>query len=279
MPLLPLKGYEKRELIDIFSTRRAKKEKSQWVTYSVLISFGVAIIIIYYLDYLLSFLLQLIGKYSEIEYTQQGLFKLDFYVNGTNKFANFTRNILDAIKLDTSFEANRSNKHCLPKPEITQWKEREEVAAWFAALCVLNFIFPYILRVRAIICAFFYRKRQKERILYLYNDYLKQRACGAEFQKAKLRRMASKQQLKSDENFSDNIWLGSWLRSCLRNMRIGLWARKCCICDEEEMERNDFRACRNCSLVYCEYCARDCEEDGKKKCAVCNGQLTLPTAD
>ena len=49
------------------------------------------------------------------------------------------------------------------------------VFAVYLGVFVFMLIEAYGLRLRRLICAFFYRKREKKRVLYLYNEMLKKR--------------------------------------------------------------------------------------------------------
>ncbi|XP_053970630.1 protein sneaky-like isoform X2 [Hylaeus volcanicus] len=117
----------------------------------------------------------------------------------------------------------------------------------------------YMQRTRRGICSFFYRKREKRRVLYLYNESLRRRIGFAKFAKAKVKSLVRTRRLEYDVDF----WMSlrqkwpkqfEWLKffACARE--------RCLICGEAEPRKGpSYRQCTTpgCPFVHCAECWRD----------------------
>ncbi|XP_054001811.1 protein sneaky isoform X2 [Hylaeus anthracinus] len=132
----------------------------------------------------------------------------------------------------------------------------------------------YMQRTRRGICSFFYRKREKRRVLYLYNESLRRRIGFAKFTKAKVKSLVRTRRLEYDVDF----WMSlrqkwpkrfEWLKffACARE--------RCLICGEVEPRKGPpYRQCTTpgCPFVHCAECWRDV---GK----ICYACAELPDTD
>ena len=85
---------------------------------------------------------------------------------------------------------------CLPVPIKTEHFYEQRILIFFVVLQILLFFEAYGLRSRRVIAAFFYRKREKKRILFLYNEMLKKRKGFLKHMRTVIKRKARQQKLE-----------------------------------------------------------------------------------
>jgi hypothetical protein len=168
---------------------------------------------------------------------------------------------------------------CLPIVRYVSQEEYDSMwnDAWLILLHVLTR--PYIRRLRRLLLAFVYPRRERERVLYLYNCMLQLRQQHFRFMlaSAQMRLREKAQNLDPDmfEVFGE-MWqkfgrclcplarYNRYRQSCLRFF----WPIRCCVCDV---------ACRNrpveLNVLFCvdchnSYCAR-CFHYLSRMCLLC----------
>ena len=72
----------------------------------------------------------------------------------------------------------------------------QRILIFFVVLQILLFFEAYGLRMRRVIAAFFYRKREKKRILFLYNEMLKKRKGFLRHMRSVIKRKARDRKLE-----------------------------------------------------------------------------------
>lgn len=153
-----------------------------------------------------------------------------------------------------------TNAPCLPRPIELPKNVIIDIYGTFLAVFLLICTSAYTQRTRFFVCSFFYRTRQKRRILYLYNESLRRRHGYVKFTKAKIRTLVRTRHLERQISFF----------MALRNERPELFGwlyyfesarEKCLICGDVEPRRGiKFRRCTTtpgCPFVHCEECWRD----------------------
>ena len=85
---------------------------------------------------------------------------------------------------------------CLPVPIKTESFYSQRILIFFVVLQILLFFEAYGLRMRRVIAAFFYRKREKKRILFLYNEMLKKRKGFLRHMRSVIKRKARDRKLE-----------------------------------------------------------------------------------
>lgn len=97
------------------------------------------------------------------------------------KYDNFN-NIFHFMALDLlgfnikkRIKVLRSNAMCLPQPTLLPYYYLYKIYGTYFGIWLLIFTQAYIQRLRRVICAYYYRKREKKRVLFLYNETLKRR--------------------------------------------------------------------------------------------------------
>ncbi|XP_017877691.1 E3 ubiquitin-protein ligase DCST1 [Ceratina calcarata] len=275
MTLLPLKKIERRQFVDPYSVKPSKAEGFH-VTGQVvkllleLITASIFVI----LDWLFYEALDLIRRHAYMEYTQEGHHDLSLEIRGTGVIASLIRSAVRGFNVKKRIKTVVSNKACLPRPTKLPGYMIFKIYGTFVAVFLLIFVSIYTQRMRRGICSFFYRRREKRRVLYLYNESLRRRITYAKFMKAKVMNMVRTRRLEYEIDF----WLAvrlkwpdrfGWLKyfACARE--------RCLICGDPEPRKGPkYRACTTpgCTFLHCAECWRDV---GK----ICYACADLPDTD
>ena len=173
---------------------------------------------------------------------------------------------------ETSAQLGNATAACLPRVYEPDWTRNARMAWHVTALVVVIFVQLVVKRLNRIVCAVFYRKREKRRILWLYNETLRKRLALVatlkrmlEFKKRKgLLSIKKKHSLKDKDDDRRRIRQpGVWSTIVEIVRRLVTPQRMCVLC--EGPERASSIECVNCSLLYCAECWLDLAE----KCAGC----------
>uniref|UniRef100_A0A2K5QYP1 DC-STAMP domain containing 1 n=1 Tax=Cebus imitator TaxID=2715852 RepID=A0A2K5QYP1_CEBIM len=167
--------------------------------------------------------------------------------------------------LDGEFSANIDLK-CLPQPVGLDAR-----AYWRAALPIVLLVWLSLLqafgyRLRRVIAAFYFPKREKKRILFLYNELLKKRAAFTKLRRAAILRRA-RQQKAPRHPLADILHrqcplLRRWLR------------RRCVVCQAPETPESYVCPTLDCQAVYC----WSCWGDMRQRCPVCTPREELSSS-
>ncbi|XP_041460900.1 E3 ubiquitin-protein ligase DCST1-like [Lytechinus variegatus] len=224
--LLPLKKSEQKELVEPFKCKLQKAEKGKFLKSILrLLPQILVTIFIIAIDYIFFSALDLIQRHSQVDF----------------KFND-----------------------CLPVPnKVKRSTNILIMGLWMSVLALLYFE-AYGLRIRRVICAFFYPKREKKRVLFLYNENLKKRAGFLRHARRKVRRMVKEQNLLKEIGILAEL-RHSYPRMCGWLFRLGLGKKRCLIC--AEVESKGARHCKNrrCTFMYC----RQCYDDVQGVCYAC----------
>lgn len=174
--LLPIKNVELNKIVDINESRKLHKEFQGYIgltlqLFLVVTSSGFFIA----LDRLYYELLDIVARHSQINFEQSGVHYLNVSVNGTGFIANLIRASIDGINIDEQVETVMTNRECLPRPTLTPSSILIKICFLFLLYLYLIYNQVYIHRLKRFVCAYFYPKREKKRVLYLYNKTLKRR--------------------------------------------------------------------------------------------------------
>ncbi|XP_068084359.1 protein sneaky [Anabrus simplex] len=261
LTLLPLKKLERLEIVDPYSLCPAPKERihlgAQTVRLLLEMVTPAAFIM---LDILLYETLDLVRRHARIEYTQTGAHDLFLEVKGTGMIAALVRSVLRGFNVKKRVKVVRSNEACLPQPHPIQKYYYYKIFGTYLLVWLLIFGHSYTQRLRRSICAYFYAKREKKRVLFLYNETLKKRVGSARFLKNRVLRKARENRLFMDTTTLMVMRLRfPRLFSWLRIFRVA--RRKCLICeDSEPLRKSDqlkyFHECETptCHFIYCNLC-------------------------
>ncbi|NXH38467.1 DCST1 ligase, partial [Dicaeum eximium] len=230
------------------------------------------------LDHFIFSILSIIQHHSFIEYSYQTSHHLSVNVMGTSLMAQLLRGTIGALNTSFDTEVETSNLACLPQPTGMTRQQYVNTCLPLGALALLCLVQVYPFRLRRAIAAFYFPKREKTRVLFLYNKLLQQRKHFLHLQRGRLARQARRPPTLVSGDRDTGCWVGlplsldpaavlgpcspqgmsllqwcrrrwPWLRRCLR--------RRCTLCGTPETLRH--RPCPDpdCSALYCESCWRE----------------------
>ncbi|XP_028137332.2 protein sneaky [Diabrotica virgifera virgifera] len=278
--LLPLKKIEKKKLVDPWSTVPLKSERARIKSEAVVMLLEIlTITILVLLDRLFYEALDIIRRHARIDYLQTGHHDLTIDVKGTGMIASLLRSLVRGFNVKKRIRIERTNEKCLPRPRLLLNYYLYKIYGTYLAVVIMMFLQAYCLRLRRVLCSYFYRKREKKRVLYLYNETLKRRKGFFRFMRKKIRRMVRENRLKEDFTGIQILRINhpkacDWLRI------FPFARRKCLICKEPEPRKssnlNEFVECPNefCHFIYC----RECWIDMGQVCLACQTETEETTS-
>ncbi|KAF7271176.1 hypothetical protein GWI33_015914 [Rhynchophorus ferrugineus] len=268
IPLLPLKKIEKKKLVDPVTLKPLKTEREQLKkeTFFLLLEMMTATTFIL-LDRLFYEALDLVRRHAKIEYLTTGQHDLLLDIKGTGMIASILRSLVKGFNVKKRIRMVRSNEQCLPNPHFLSRKYLLKIYGTYFLVWSMMWIQAYTNRCRRLICAYFFRKREKKRILFLYNETLKRRKGFFKFMKKNVERKARERRLEENYNIFQIMRINhpkqcGWIQffKCAR--------RKCLMCEDPEPRKaSTFIECPNegCHFIYCTECWRDMGDE----CLVC----------
>lgn len=162
-----------------------------------------------------------------------------------------------------------TNEACLPRPSRLPASVLLRIYGSYLAVWLMLLLQAYSQRLRRLVAAFYYRRREKRRVLHLYNESLRRRLGYLRFARARLARLARARRLLPESR--------PWLALRLRLPRQLGWLerfacarRRCSVCGESEPRgRATYRLCDEpgCQAVFCE----ECWADVGRRCLGCDG--------
>ncbi|XP_033624513.1 protein sneaky-like [Asterias rubens] len=263
--LLPLKKAQKSDIIETVRWKLRKEEKkSSLMGFMRLTMRLVVTVAMVFFDHLFFLMLDLIARNSQLDYKFKGEHRLEVKVEGTGIVAQMFKKVLSSFSHQHSISTIATNKQCLPVPSAPNNKMTMMVFAAWGAVWLSLYFEAYALRLRRIICAYFYPKKEKQRIVFLYNEQLKKKSGFLKHLRYTVRQLAKEKRLGAKIGTLTTLYI-HWPRLCGWLGIFGLGKRSCLICDEKE--NKDFHKCstEGCDFAYC--C--DCWRDIKKVCYAC----------
>ncbi|XP_011307932.1 DC-STAMP domain-containing protein 1-like [Fopius arisanus] len=260
--ILPLKKVELQKFVDPYRLKQGKIEKKNLIGQTVkLILEMVTATTFVLLDRLFFETLDLIRRHGHMEFTQSGHHDLNVDVKGTGVIASLIRSVVKGFNVKKRIKMVVTNAACLPRPSELSNYILLKIYGTYTAIWIMLFVAAYTQRLRRLICSFFYRKREKRRVLYLYNETLRRRLGYFRFMKVKVRALVRASLLERD--------MDPWVALRLRSptwcgwLKFFAFARlKCLICGEPEGRKETFRRCETpgCEFIHCWECWRDMGE-------------------
>lgn len=258
MKILPLRRSEKPHLVDLEKGVCTRLEIRKIITYFTSLTLQVMSATIFILmDRLFYETLTIVAKHSRVEFMQEGYHDINITVTGTGVIASLVRRSVEGLSGYEKLKIMTTNEECLPRPTMlhpwTLWK----IYLMLIGIAILIFNEAYINRMRRLICAWFYPKREKQRILYLYNRTLKHRKQFAKILRERVQEHIRSEKYRANQDFLDRLVffhprLCGWIKN--------LTKKSCSICKTKKSQHfSDCSGCK-CFLVYCDECWRDLEE-------------------
>ncbi|NWH57639.1 DCST1 ligase, partial [Geococcyx californianus] len=189
--LLPLR---RAELSDVIFPCRLTMQLPEWKNMVMVLLQCIQplllLLLTLSLDHVLFTMLSIIQQHSYTQYSFYSSHHLAVHVPGKSLMARLLRNAISALNVSAESHLETSNMACLPQPRAMT---REQYVRTYMPLVVLVLFClfqAYMYRLRRVIAAFYFPKREKTRVLYLYNKLLQQRQSFIQRQKQRIAQRA-----------------------------------------------------------------------------------------
>ncbi|NWU04990.1 DCST1 ligase, partial [Cephalopterus ornatus] len=198
------------------------------------------------LDHFIFRVLSIIQNHSFVQYSYQTSHHMSVTVMGKSLMAQLLQSTIGALNTSFDTQVETSNLACLPKPLGMTREQYLNTCLPLAALALLCLAQVYPFRLRRAIASFFFPKREKTRVLFLYNKLLRQRKNFFQLQR---RRIARRARQPPGLGTSLPEWCSRhwpWLRRCQR--------RSCTLCGMPGTPWHQVCPAPDCSALYCDRC-------------------------
>ncbi|XP_004871521.1 DC-STAMP domain-containing protein 1 isoform X2 [Heterocephalus glaber] len=265
--LLPLRKAEKKALIFPCKPTIQASETSN-LARELLEALPILLLLLVLcgLDWALYSVFDTIRQHSFLQYSFRSSHKLEVRVEGDSMLARLLRKTIGALNTSSDTGVESNNMPCLPQPvgldARAYWRATFPVGL-LLCLCLAQ-AFGY--RLRRVIVAFYFPKREKKRILFLYNELLRKRAAFTKLRRAAIVRRAQQQRALRP------ALVDSLHRGCPVLRR---WlSRRCVVCQDRETPESHACPTPACQAVYC----RPCWDDMRRRCPVCTPREELSSS-
>ncbi|XP_070806369.1 E3 ubiquitin-protein ligase DCST1 [Pituophis catenifer annectens] len=257
--LLPLRRAEESRIIDPLRLAFQPAEtKSVFLELLGCLPPLVFLLMACALDSLLFTIFSTIRNHSFIQYSFRSSHHLEVKVGGQTMMARLLRSTIGALNTSSEMVMETNNLQCLPEPRGMSQDEYAKTAIPLGALVMLCFLQVYVFRLRRVIAAFYFPKREKKRIIYLYNEMLRQRISFVIVQRKRIILRARRRKRVRKPLLNQ---IGRWCPFLKRFL-----IRRCILCNRPESRHSLTCSNPDCETVYCQICWKDLG----KTCFACN---------
>ncbi|XP_062847764.1 E3 ubiquitin-protein ligase DCST1 [Trichomycterus rosablanca] len=244
--LLPLKKAEKSDFIDPRSLKIHWSELQLVIGSLVqVVSLAVFVCVLLATNGVLYHIFNIIRRHTFTESSYTSSHDVHIDIGGDSMLAKLLRRTIGAFNTSSNINLQSSNQECLPQPRALSRSDYLWSTLPVLLMGVMCCLQVYTNRLRRVITAFYFPKREKRRILFLYNLQIQRRIEFVNRQCKQLRRQrqAPKPVL-------------SMLLSPLE--RLGWGVCWCWVCTEWMRQRRAVRcSVLGCTALYCAQCWRD----------------------
>ncbi|XP_075048440.1 E3 ubiquitin-protein ligase DCST1 isoform X2 [Mixophyes fleayi] len=256
--LLPLRRGERNDFI--FPNKLASQGtevKISLVEFLQCIPILILLILSIMFDLILSNIFHIIRKHSQTSYVFSSHHQLEIYVGGDGLPAKLLRNMIGALNTSSSQLDFSANNVCLPNPVSMSFIDYLWSCLPVVCLLSLCFVQVYIYRLRRVVASFYFPKREKRRVLFLYNKMLRARLTYANSKRKQIIRKSRTKEKRGKTLMGALYRQCPWMKFLIR--------RLCIVCNSSETKDSYMCPTPGCGTVYCQPCWRDM----KRFCFAC----------
>ncbi|CAK9303405.1 unnamed protein product [Gordionus sp. m RMFG-2023] len=265
--LLPLKWREKWTYIGSYSLRMTGGELGKFLIGLIFYLCAVFHLIFYMVaDYSIYWMLSLLQGHADVKASDYLPHKLKIDIEGKGMLANMYKEVVGSFEKMGHSVSQVETKTCIPLPYEPDYDVYPIICATLLVVFFLVIFESYGLRLRHIICDFYYPQRAKQRGIYLYNQITLKRNNVLGFMRTQIEQTSDTEEDKVD--IRDKL---AMQYRCLRVLFKCLgYERKYCSTCCKPGHKNDnerFKECMNstCLMVYC----KECVAESNNICNLC----------
>ncbi|XP_077431209.1 DC-STAMP domain-containing protein 1 [Vanacampus margaritifer] len=174
--LLPLTPSERQKFVDPWSLKIHAEEVRQVLSsvFQVLSVLLLAVALLA-LDGSVFRVLDVVSKHTHATFNFSSSQEVDVQVGGTSMMARLLRKSLSAFNTSSSVRMVSDNRGCVTPPTSLAALEYVSISSYLLLAALFSGLQVYANRLRRVITAFYHPRREKTRILFLYNVSLYRR--------------------------------------------------------------------------------------------------------
>ncbi|XP_028609165.1 E3 ubiquitin-protein ligase DCST1 [Grammomys surdaster] len=265
--LLPLRKAEKKSVIFPFkATIQASEMRNLVRELLETLPILLLLLVLFAIDWALYSVFDTISRHSFLQYSFRSSHKLEVKVEGDSMLANLLRKTIGALNTSTNTEVETNNMPCLPRPVGLNARGYFTASLPTFLLTCLCLAQAFGYRLRRVIAAFYFPKREKKRVLFLYNELLRKRSAFTKLRRAAIVRRARRQ--KAPRHYL----VDALYRRCPLLRR--LTRLRCVVCKALETPESYVCPTPDCKALYC----RSCWDDMQRRCPVCTPREELSSS-
>ncbi|KAM8870302.1 E3 ubiquitin-protein ligase DCST1 [Spinachia spinachia] len=178
--LLPLKASERKKFIDPWSLR-IHPEELQQVTSGVfqVLSVSLLSVLLLTLDFSVFHVLDIVSRHTFTQFNLTSGHQVDIRVGGASMMARLLRKTVSAFNSSSSLSIQTDNRVCMSLPSPLPSGVYISCVCCVLLVSLFTCCQVYTNRLRRVIAAFYYPKREKRRVLFLYNLQIQRRISSS----------------------------------------------------------------------------------------------------
>ncbi|XP_066428612.1 E3 ubiquitin-protein ligase DCST1 [Eleutherodactylus coqui] len=245
--LLPLRNREKANVVFPFSLCLQKTETGTLMM-ELLQSIPCFILLILSicLDRLLIHIFQVIHKYVRDSSVSIIEHKLNIVVRGDTIISRLLQETIDAFNSTFRVDKLDDKKICLRNPTILSFTDYVNCCLPTVGLLSLCFLQAYAQRLHRVIASYFFPKREKIRVISLYNFCVRKRKLDLHQLHLEVMRKCKSRQLRER-----SFW--GRFRKCCRWTRL-VFPWRCIVCNAKKTRESHECRTPGCGTIYCHEC-------------------------
>ncbi|XP_060889904.1 E3 ubiquitin-protein ligase DCST1 [Labrus mixtus] len=179
--LLPLKQSEKKKLIDPRSLK-IHPEELKGVTSGVfqVLSVFLLSVVLLTVDFSLFYVLDIVSRHTFTQLNLTSSHQVDIRVGGDSMMARLLRKTVSAFNSSSIIDVRADNQMCVSPPSSLSAGVYISCVSCVLLLALFSCLQVYTNRLRRVIAAFYNPKREKTRVLFLYNLQLQTRISSSD---------------------------------------------------------------------------------------------------
>nr|XP_057909297.1 E3 ubiquitin-protein ligase DCST1 [Doryrhamphus excisus] len=176
--LLPLSAHDRQKFVDPWSPR-IHPEEIQQVLSGVLQVLAVLVVCVVLLsmDWSVVHVLDIVSRHTQTQFNISSSHQVHIKVDGDSMMARLLRTTVEAFNSSSDVHIITDNRQCVTPPSSLPVSAYVSCACCVLLAALFSCLQVYTSRLRRVIAAFYHPKREKTRVLFLYNvTLLKQTA-------------------------------------------------------------------------------------------------------
>ncbi|KAM6994691.1 E3 ubiquitin-protein ligase DCST1 [Tautogolabrus adspersus] len=179
--LLPLKQSEKKKLIDPWSPKIHPEELKRVTSgvFQVLSVFLLSVVLLT-VDFSLFHVLDIVSRHTFTQLNLTSSHQVDIRVGGDSMIARLLRKTVSAFNSSSIIDVRADNQMCVSPPSSLSAGVYISCVSCVLLLALFSCLQVYTNRLRRVIAGFYNPKREKTRVLFLYNLQLQTRISSSD---------------------------------------------------------------------------------------------------